>query len=59
VNLPTWPVRDLDVWLPDLWKLRHAASLATVNPRIELPSTTSHPRRPWAKRIAHPERLRR
>ena len=25
MNLPTWPQRDLDAWLPDQWKLRHAA----------------------------------
>jgi transposase len=25
VNLPTWPQRDLDAWLPDQWKLRHPA----------------------------------
>ena len=25
MNLPTWPVRDLDAWLPDQWKLHHAA----------------------------------
>jgi transposase len=31
VNLPTWPVRDLDAWLPDQWKLRHAARLANLN----------------------------
>jgi len=31
VNLPSWPVRDLDVWLPDQWKLRHAARLANLN----------------------------
>ena len=31
MNLPAWPVRDLDVWLPDQWKLRHAARLA--NPK--------------------------
>jgi transposase len=31
MNLPTWPVRDLDAWLPDQWKLHHAARLATVN----------------------------
>src|SRR5450631_4884712 len=30
VNLPSWPARDLDAWLPDLWKLRQAASLATL-----------------------------
>jgi hypothetical protein len=33
MNLPAWPARDLDAWLPDQWKLRHAASLATLNPR--------------------------
>jgi hypothetical protein len=31
VNLPTWPVRDLDAWLPDQWKLRHAVRLANLN----------------------------
>ena len=31
MNLPTWPVRELDAWLPDQWKLRHAARLATLN----------------------------
>ncbi len=31
VNLPTWPVRDLDVWLPDQCKLRQAARLADLN----------------------------
>jgi transposase len=30
VNLPSWPARDLDAWLPDQWKLRKAASLATL-----------------------------
>jgi transposase len=30
VNLPSWPARDLDAWLPDQWKLRQAASLATL-----------------------------
>jgi len=33
MNLPAWPARDLDAWLPDQWKLRYAASLATLNPR--------------------------
>jgi hypothetical protein len=28
VNLPSWPARDLDAWLPDQWKLRQAARLA-------------------------------
>ncbi len=32
MNLPTWPHRDLDTWLPDQWKLRHATSLATLDP---------------------------
>ena len=31
LNLPGWPVRDLDAWLPDQWKLRHAAGAATLN----------------------------
>ena len=31
INLPSWPVRDLDAWLPDQWKLHHAARLATLN----------------------------
>ena len=30
VNLPSWPARDLDAWLPDQWKLRQAAPLATL-----------------------------
>jgi transposase len=25
VNLPTWPARDLDAWLPDRWKQAHFA----------------------------------
>jgi hypothetical protein len=31
MNLPSWPVRDLDAWLPDQWKLHHAARLANFN----------------------------
>jgi hypothetical protein len=31
MNLPSWPVRDLDAWLPDQWKLHHAARLTTLN----------------------------
>jgi transposase len=31
MNLPAWPVRDLDAWLPDHWKLHHAAWVATLN----------------------------
>jgi hypothetical protein len=30
LNFPSWPVRDLDAWLPDQWKLRQAARLATL-----------------------------
>jgi len=30
MNLPAWPVRDLDAWLPDQWKLHHAARLAAL-----------------------------
>jgi hypothetical protein len=33
VNLPSWPARDLDAWLPDQWKLRQAARLATLQGR--------------------------
>ena len=33
MNLPAWPARDLDDWLPDQWKLRYPASLATFNPQ--------------------------
>jgi transposase len=31
MNLPTWPVRDLDAWLPDRWKLRHTARVADLH----------------------------
>jgi hypothetical protein len=31
LNLPAWPIRDLDAWLPDQWKLRNAACGATLN----------------------------
>jgi hypothetical protein len=31
MNLPSWPVRDLDAWLPNQRKLRHAARLANLN----------------------------
>jgi len=30
VNLPSWPARDLDAWLPDNWKLLHAARTALL-----------------------------
>jgi len=32
MNLPSWPVRDLDAWLPDQWKLHHSARLASPAP---------------------------
>ncbi len=31
MNLPTWPQRDLDAWLPDQWKLRHSAHPANLH----------------------------
>jgi hypothetical protein len=31
MNLPSWPVRNLDAWLPDQWKLQHATRLANFN----------------------------
>ncbi len=31
MNLPTWPVRDLDGWLPDQWKVHHAAPLDNIS----------------------------
>ena len=39
MNLPAWPQRDLDAWLPDQWKLRHATRLANLNQNN---STTPH-----------------
>jgi len=30
VNLPTWPARDLDAWLPDRWKHAHIARCAAL-----------------------------
>lgn len=33
MNLPAWPVRDLHAWLPDQWKLRQAARIATLDPQ--------------------------
>jgi transposase len=30
VNLPTWPARDLDAWLPDRWKQTHIARCADL-----------------------------
>jgi hypothetical protein len=25
MNLPSWPINDIDAWLPDRWKQAHAA----------------------------------
>ena len=44
LNLPGWPIRDLNAWLPDQWKLRHAASVATFNQ--ENPTTPDNPPSP-------------
>lgn len=38
VNLPSWPVSDIDAWLPDNWKPAHAARCAAL--RIPAPPTT-------------------
>jgi len=38
VNLPSWPARDLDAWLPDQWKQAHAARCAALG--IPAPPTT-------------------
>jgi len=35
MNLPTWPARELDAWLPDQWKLRHAAQDEAPSPTSE------------------------
>jgi transposase len=44
MNLPSWPVRDLDAWLPDQWKLRHAARLATlIHPNPTAPDNPTSP----------------
>jgi transposase len=37
VNLPTWPARDLDAWLPDRWKQTHIARCAALG--IPVPPT--------------------
>jgi transposase len=37
VNLPTWPARDLDAWLPDRWKQAHFARCAALG--IPVPPT--------------------
>lgn len=38
VNLPSWPARDLDAWLPDQWKQAQAARCAALG--IPAPPTT-------------------
>jgi transposase len=38
INLPSWPVRELDAWLPDQWKLHHATRLAGLNQQNPTPS---------------------
>jgi hypothetical protein len=44
MNLPAWPARDLDAWLPDQWKLRHAARLATlIHPHPTAPPNLASP----------------
>ena len=43
MNLPTWPQRDLDAWLPDQWKLRHAARLATLDGKVPTPDNLPSP----------------
>ena len=30
MNLPSWPAKDLDAWLPDRWKQTHAARCAAL-----------------------------
>ena len=40
VNLPSWPARDLDAWLPDQWTQAQAARRAALG--IPAPPTTSH-----------------
>ena len=37
MNLPSWPAKDLDAWLPDRWKQAHAARCAA----LEIPPPTS------------------
>ena len=37
VNLPTWPVKDLDAWLPDRWKQEHFARCEALG--IPVPPT--------------------
>ena len=35
MNLPAWPARDLDAWLPDQWKLRQSARNNLPSPSPE------------------------
>jgi len=36
VNLPSWPARNLDAWLPDEWKLYPAEQCARLDNRAPL-----------------------
>jgi hypothetical protein len=47
MNLPTWPQRDLDAWLPDQWKLRSLTRLANLNQQNS--TTPQHPPAPAPK----------
>ena len=52
MNLPSWPVRDLDTWLPDPWKLHYTARLANLS--LHPPPPLLNPRNnPCAPQIAH------
>jgi hypothetical protein len=44
MNLPAWPARELDAWLPDQWKLRQAARVAALHPQN--PATLGNPPSP-------------
>lgn len=46
MNLPAWPARYLDAWLPNHWKLHHAARLATRSRAIEPASTSGFEQTP-------------
>jgi len=46
MNLPTWPQRDLDAWLPDQWKLGHAARLNNLNQQNSTPPDNLPPPAP-------------
>ena len=44
LNLPAWPARELDAWLPDQWKSRQAARVAALNQQN--PATPGNPPSP-------------